>query len=62
MLDLNAFEFNLELLIHLELMPCETTCIFIIRLMLGVILIKHYFEKLEFRCFFPDFGKPRQTA
>jgi hypothetical protein len=29
-LNLNAFEFKFELLIHLELMLCEATCIFII--------------------------------
>ena len=40
-LDLNAFEFNFELLIHLKLMLCEATCIFIIWLILGVIFIKY---------------------
>jgi len=29
-LDLNAFEFNFELLIPLKLMLCEATCIFIV--------------------------------
>ena len=48
-LHLNAFEFNFELLMHFELMLCEATCIFIIWLMLGIILIKYYFEKLKFR-------------
>ena len=36
-------------------MLCEETCIFIIRLMLGVISITYYFENLEFRWFFLDF-------
>jgi len=39
----------LELMIHLELNLWEATYIFIIWLMLGVILIKYYFEKLGFR-------------
>ena len=63
-LHLNAFEFNFELLMHFELMLCEATCIFIIWLMLGIILIKYYFEKLEFKWFFLNFRKPSwsQTA
>ena len=63
-LYLNAFEFNFELLMYFELMLCEATCIFIIRLMLEIILIKYYFEKLEFKRFFLNFRKPSwsQTA
>ena len=40
-LHLNAF----ELLMHFELMLCEATCIFIIRLMLEIILIKILLSK-----------------
>ena len=63
-LHLNAFEFNFELLIHLELMLWEATCIFIIWLMLGVIFINYYFQNLELRWFFPNFRNPSwsQTA
>jgi len=58
-LDLNVFEFNFKLLIQLELMLWEETCIIIIWLiMLGVILVKYYFEKYEFSWFFLDFNKP----
>jgi hypothetical protein len=52
-LHLSAFEFNFELLIHLELMLCEATCIFIIELMLGVMLVRYFFAKLE--VIFPGF-------